>query len=158
MKITHLVLLMASLASCNKCLVQSDITPELRDDPKPYFGWSFCPGYDDTYIHLNTIDFSAIPTSGKPLTLTLEGHATQSVYVPYMHTKVKYGIITMYDGDQTVDMQFNQGQNMTHSQAVPAELAPPGKYNGQITAFNNAGTAIVCWDFWFIMARPSAQE
>ena len=119
----------------------------------PYFGFSYCSGFDDTYLHLSDISFDVIPTSGKPCTLTANGYANQNVYVQYMHTKLKYGAITMFNEDQEVDTNFVKGVAMKHSQRVPSEVAPPGKYTGQMTAFDTTGKAVVCWQFWFIVRR-----
>jgi hypothetical protein len=120
----------------------------------PYYGWSYCDGFDDSYLHVDTLQPTVLPpVSGQSNKLTVSGHANQNVFVQHIHTKLKYGSITMWDGGQDLNMPFTKDAPMSHTQAVPTEVAPPGKYSGRIDIFDNTGLEVACLTFWFILER-----
>ena len=139
-------------------LTASISSSALSDDPSPYYGWSVCPGYDDTYGTLTSISLSGIPTSGIDTNLTMVGKVNKSFFCPYVHMKVKVGPITIFDGNYEIDTTFTAGTIMNRTALLYTSAAPPGKYVGRAIIFDNTQQGVACADYWFILRRNPGDE
>ena len=75
-----------------------------------FYVFETCPDFDSgKYVQNLDLDFSQIPTSGQPCTVTIKGNIVQNFYVTYVEMVAKFNGIKIITQKIPINEPYKQG-------------------------------------------------
>ena len=111
-----------------------------------FYVFDTCPDFDSSrYVQNLDLDFSTIPTSGKPCDVTMTGDIVQNFYISYVNMIAKFNGITIIQQKLSFEEYETKGERYSKTIPMPSEIMPSGTISGTGTAYNEFGDVVLCY-------------
>ena len=119
-----------------------------------YYVIDTCPDFDSSQNVQNLdLNFSQIPTSGQPCSVTLTADIVKTFFMSYIEVVAKFNGVKIIDQKIEFDELENAGDKYQKVLPVPTTLMPSGVISGRATGYNEFGNLVQCYDYQIIVRK-----